>query len=69
MPVRWHEPIDTRRLPIAGLLAAVIAVGINIGLREAGRRWLSVPAAESLLSLLWLSVVTVGAVVVATLAM
>jgi len=69
MPVRWHEPIDTRRLPIAGLLAAAIAVGINIGLRESGQRWLSVPAAEPLLSLWWVSVVTVGAVIAGTLAM
>jgi drug/metabolite transporter (DMT)-like permease len=69
MPVRWHEPIDTRRLPLAGLLAALIAVGVNIALREAGRHWLNVPASEHLLSLLWVSVVTVGAVVVATLGM
>jgi hypothetical protein len=69
MPVRWHEPIDLRRLPLAGMLAAVIAAGINIGLREAGRRWLGVPAAEPLLSLFWVSAVTVGAVVLAMLGM
>lgn len=69
MPVRWHEPIDTRRLPLAGLLAALIAVGVNIGVREAGRRWLNVPANEPLLSVFWVSVVTVGAVVAATLGM
>jgi drug/metabolite transporter (DMT)-like permease len=69
MPVRWHEPIDTRRLPLAGLLAALIAAGVNIGLREAGRRWLNVPANEPLLSLFWVSVVTVGAVIAATLGM
>jgi hypothetical protein len=69
MPVRWHEPIDLRRLPLAGLLAAVIAVGINIGLREAGRRWLGVPASEPLLSLFWVSAVTAGAVVSAILCM
>ena len=69
MPVRWHEPIDARRLPLAGLLATVVALGLNIGIREAGRRWLSVPADEPLLSLFLIAAVTVGAVVVATLFM
>jgi hypothetical protein len=69
MPVRWHEPIDMRRLPLAGLVATAVAVGINIGLREVGRRWLKVPADEPLLSLGSISVITAGAVVVAALGM
>jgi hypothetical protein len=69
MPVHWHEPIDTRRLPLAGLLAAVVAVGVNIGLREAGRRWLKVPVDEPLLSLVCIGAVTAGAVLLATLGM
>jgi len=69
MPVRWHEPIDTRRLPLASLIAAAVAVGVNIGLREAGRRWLKVPVDEPLLSLVPIGAVTVGAVVLAMLGM
>jgi Family of unknown function (DUF6069) len=69
MPVRWHEPIDTRRLPVAGLLATVVAVGVNLGLREAGRRWLKVPAGEPLLSPVSISVVTAAAAVIGTLGM
>jgi hypothetical protein len=65
MPGRWHEPIDTRRLPLAGMLAAVVALGLNVGLSEVGRRWLDVPKDEQLLSLVSIRVTTVAAVAVA----
>jgi hypothetical protein len=67
MPGRWHEPIDTRRLPLAGLFAAVVALGVNLGLREVGRRWLEVPTDERLLSPLSISVTTLAAVALATI--
>lgn len=47
----WNEPFDGRRIPLAGLLAAVVAVGVNLGLRETGERWLGVPADQPVLSL------------------
>jgi hypothetical protein len=68
-PVRWHEPIDTRRLPLAGLLAAAVAIGVNVALREAGRRWLKVPADEPLLSLVLIGALTAAAALVGTLGM
>lgn len=59
---RWHEPIDTRWIPLAALIAAVIALAVNIALREVGRQWLDVPADERLLTLLSISITTLAAV-------
>jgi undecaprenyl pyrophosphate phosphatase UppP len=69
MSVRWHEPMDARRLPLAGVLAAILAVGVNAGVRQAGRHWLQVPPGEPALSLLRIISTSLAAVVVATLAL
>lgn len=63
----WHEPLDGRRIPLAGLLAALVAAGVNVGLREASERWLGVPPDQAVLSLAVVLGATVGGVFLATL--
>jgi hypothetical protein len=67
MASAWHEPIDVSRLPLAGMLAAVVGVGINIALCEAGILWFDVPSSQNVLSLIVVSAATVVAVIVAAL--
>jgi hypothetical protein len=64
----WNEPFDGRRVPLAALLAAVIAAGVNLGLREAGDRWLGVPKDQAVLSLISVLAATLVGVFAATLA-
>jgi hypothetical protein len=54
------------RLPLAAIIAAAVAVGINLGVRAAGIRWMDVPADPSILSLRSVIIATLAGVLVAT---
>jgi hypothetical protein len=64
----WHEPFDGRRVPLAALLAALVAVGVNLGLREVGDRWLDVQKDQTVLSLMSVIASTLVGVLAASLA-
>lgn len=63
----WHEPIANRRIPLAGVLGAVVATAVNVGVLLAARRWLGVPADESVLSMTVVVAATCGAAFVGSL--
>lgn len=65
----WHEALDGRRIPLAGLLAALVTASVNTGLREVGERWLDVPPDQAVLSLTVVLTATVGSVFLASLAL
>jgi hypothetical protein len=65
----WHEPIDTRRIPLAGFLAAFVSLAVNVAAREAGVRLLDVPPDLAILSPLSVSVTTAAAVLIATISL
>lgn len=67
MTARWCEPIDVRRIPLATLIAIVVAFAVDVGILEAGQRWLDVPAEEPLLSLVAIGVAVLVAAVLAGL--
>jgi len=64
----WNEPFDGRRVPLAGLVAAIIAVGVNLALREMGERWLGIPPDQPVLSMTSVIAATVAGVFLACLA-
>jgi|GEM_PF-2760814 len=67
-PIRtWHEPIAGSRIPLAGLLSAIVATGANLGLLFAGRRWLEVPTDLPVLSPTVVIAVTCGTVFLGSL--
>jgi len=47
----WHESLDPRRVPLAGLITAAAAAALNAGVREAAGRWLGIPTDQPVLSL------------------
>lgn len=67
VPAHRHEQVDTRRLPIAGILGLPLAAGADLAIRVAGRRSLHVPAHDQLLSVLAIGVTDAAAVLWATL--
>ena len=67
-PIRtWHEPIAGTRIPLAGLLSAAVAAGVNLGILFAGRRWLDVPTDLPVLSPTVVVVATCGAALLGSL--
>jgi hypothetical protein len=62
----WYQPMNPRRLPLAGVIGAAVAVAADLGIREAGERWLDVPPEQSVLSTTSIVVATVVAAFPAT---
>ncbi len=65
----WHEPFDGGRLPLAGLLAACVALVLNLGLREVSVRWLAVGHDQAVLSTMSVVTATLIGIVLAMLAL
>ena len=63
----WHEPIAGRRIPLAGVLGAVVATAVNVGVLLAARRWFGIPADASVLSITVVAAATCGAAFVGSL--
>jgi len=63
----WHQPMNVRRLPLAALLSAVVAIAADIGIRAAGEHWLDVPPDQSYLSTTVIVVTVVAATLLATI--